>query len=423
MDRREKIMNHSSKDRAWLKRTKNMPEWQQIRAGLAKILPDDLAPYQDTKIKVTAWSREGCAPLAFKTVTADERAEIRVTAWDTTLDWLALHFYAAWQRMGGSFPPQVLQSLQQPGYLGDIQVVSTLLGEFIHAIATDLHPLDPAQSQDQALQRHLAICRRYAEIWAGKNPAYHPQSYHRRSAFLRNMARYASIQADTVEAGVYGLFALFLKQLYLMADALASGQKTDQAIRQEIKQAIEYYTALLMGLPVMDFRETPVNKPIAQCYWVIPGRLLAGEYPRNKDKRSSPEKINALLRAGITTFIDLTEEKELYAYSSAIGTASHQRFPIRDQSVPPSKEATAAILDAIDQSLARGERVYVHCWGGVGRTGLIIGCWLARHGFSGGAALRQLHALWRQCPKSRFRRAPETPEQEEYIRHWQEVRA
>lgn len=31
--------------------------------------------------------------------------------------------------------------------------------------------------------------------------------------------------------------------------------------------------------------------------------------------------------------------------------------------------------------------VYLHCWGGIGRTGTIVGCWLARNGFPGKAAL------------------------------------
>lgn len=164
-----------------------------------------------------------------------------------------------------------------------------------------------------------------------------------------------------------------------------------------------------------------MNRPIEQCYWVVPGRLLAGEYPRNKDEESSPEKIGALLRAGVTTFIDLTEENELHPYSSLLGTAaSHRRFPVRDRSVPESLEITAAVLDAIDHGIGSGERVYVHCWGGVGRTGVIVGCWLARHGSPGEAALAHLRELWQQCPKSRRRRSPDTQEQERYVLRWTE---
>ncbi|SPD73056.1 conserved hypothetical protein [uncultured Desulfobacterium sp.] len=161
-------------------------------------------------------------------------------------------------------------------------------------------------------------------------------------------------------------------------------------------------------------------QPIKYCYWVAPGKLLAGEYPRNKDEQSSEEKLRALLRAGVTAFIDLTEEHEgLQPYSALIGAASHHRFPIRDVSIPESPDATIAILNAIDRNIERGQLVYVHCWGGVGRTGVIIGCWLARHGRGGEAALSHLRELWRQCPKSVDRESPETREQELYILKWE----
>lgn len=162
-----------------------------------------------------------------------------------------------------------------------------------------------------------------------------------------------------------------------------------------------------------------IIQPIKYCYWVSPGKLLAGEYPRNKDYESSHEKITALLRSGVEVFIDLTEENEgLQPYAGLIGTASHQRFSVRDISIPASPNITKAILDAIDGHIERGQLIYVHCWGGVGRTGVIIGCWLARHGLGGEAALLRLRELWQQCPKSTFRNSPETREQEQYILNW-----
>ena len=121
----------------------------------------------------------------------------------------------------------------------------------------------------------------------------------------------------------------------------------------------------------------------------------------------------------MTVFIDLTEKDEgLLPYSGMIGTAYHLRFPIRDMSVPESSKTTIAILDAIDKYMEGGQTVYVHCWGGVGRTGVIIGCWLARHGYGGDATLIQLRELWRQCPKSIARQSPETREQEQFILEW-----
>ena len=163
-----------------------------------------------------------------------------------------------------------------------------------------------------------------------------------------------------------------------------------------------------------------MRQPIKHCYWVVPGKLLAGEYPRNEDQASSVEKLQALERSGVSAFIDLTEEGELDSYAEMLQAATHHRFPIHDVSIPDSPETTKTILDTIDQLISQGKTVYVHCWGGVGRTGLIIGCWLARHGEGGKAAFNQLQQLWRKCPKSAYRNSPETEDQKHYILNWQE---
>lgn len=164
----------------------------------------------------------------------------------------------------------------------------------------------------------------------------------------------------------------------------------------------------------------PPPRPIEECYWVEPGKLLAGEYPRTKDEATAGEKVRAFEETGIRAFVDLTEEAELLPYAHLLESASHQRFPIRDESVPDSRENVVATLDAIDGHLGAGRTVYVHCWGGVGRTGLIVGCWLARHALSGQNALERLRELFAACPKASHRVSPETPEQEQYVLNWKE---
>ena len=166
------------------------------------------------------------------------------------------------------------------------------------------------------------------------------------------------------------------------------------------------------------------RRPIEHCYWVEPGQLLAGEYPLVKDdEAASKAKLAALIEAGVTTFIDLTEAGELSPYAQWLESESqtHHRFPIEDVRIPDTPETTVEILDTIDTHIAQGEVVYLHCLGGVGRTGTIVGCWLARHGLPGAAALEHLEELWGKCPKSVTKpRSPETEEQRRYVREWAE---
>jgi ADP-ribosylglycohydrolase/protein-tyrosine phosphatase len=163
--------------------------------------------------------------------------------------------------------------------------------------------------------------------------------------------------------------------------------------------------------------------PVPNSYWVEPGRLLAGEYP-GPTRGDAQGRIQALLQAGITSFIDLTGEGELPPYNldfDRLGARNvvHRRFPIVDHGLPDSPQTLADVAAAIEADLAAGRRVYVHCRAGIGRTGMAVGCYLISQGLDGSAALDKLQRLWQRCSRARsWPNVPETPEQVQYLRSW-----
>jgi len=166
--------------------------------------------------------------------------------------------------------------------------------------------------------------------------------------------------------------------------------------------------------------------PIIESYWVEENRFLAGEYPGSYSPETTRRRMDAFLESGVNTFIDLTRDTELPPYEKILQEqakiysvlASYHRFAIRDHSTP-SAETMTAILDTMDEAISNGGCVYVHCWGGVGRTGMVVGCYLVRHGLKNQQALLHVNQLYKTRPSNPYlSTSPETEEQIEFVLNW-----
>jgi ADP-ribosylglycohydrolase len=165
---------------------------------------------------------------------------------------------------------------------------------------------------------------------------------------------------------------------------------------------------------------TPQRRPLTNSYWVLPGRLLAGEYPYGQSLAEAQERVQQLLAAGIDAFVDLTQPGELPEYRSLLpSNVQYMRSPISDAQVPTDVAQMRAIQSHLQAALAVGRRIYVHCRAGIGRTGTVMGCYLAEQGVDGAEALRQLNVMWRQSARSAaWPELPQTPEQATFIVRW-----
>ena len=145
---------------------------------------------------------------------------------------------------------------------------------------------------------------------------------------------------------------------------------------------------------------------------IEPGRLIAGRHPCAWGPENAAAEVRDLAAAGVTLFLDLTQDGELDPYAYLVSPpARHVRMSIRDFSVP-AHEQLVETLDEIDAELRSGGLVYVHCWAGCGRTGVVVGSWLVRHGTSPNDALAKI-------ADARGLGCPQTLEQRTMVLGWQ----
>jgi len=173
--------------------------------------------------------------------------------------------------------------------------------------------------------------------------------------------------------------------------------------------------------------------PFARSYWILPGMFLAGEFPGAKSPLEMQIKLGRLIDCGIRKIINLMEPDETdYSgdqFNSYEGVVSQiaeekkisvdcQRFPIVDLCVPAVAQMME-ILDAIIAGgIASGNPTYVHCRGGIGRTGTVVGCFLLKNGLAhAGNVLDIIAGLRRNDPEA-YRTAPETEIQRQFVANW-----
>ena len=176
-------------------------------------------------------------------------------------------------------------------------------------------------------------------------------------------------------------------------------------------------------LAINDRFEAFVSRPLYQSFYLQTDNIYAGEYPGDKNGETVKAKLRQMLHFGVRHFIDLTEEGELIPYAHLLPEGiTYTRFPIRDCSVPRSIDDVRRLTDHIRQLSKRNDGdIYIHCWGGVGRTGTIVACYLASSSFD--ETMKSLRACFAEMPKSAYRRTPDTWEQEQFIKKYVESKA
>jgi ADP-ribosylglycohydrolase len=171
--------------------------------------------------------------------------------------------------------------------------------------------------------------------------------------------------------------------------------------------------------------------PLPRSYWVLPGKLLAGGFP-GRGFATAPagkaadrkEAIERILGAGVDAFLDLTEESEAIGaepYAPLLeGRSSVRGLPVemRSAQLRDMSAESAKVQDALSELvslLAAGRTVYVHCLGGLGRTGTVVGSYLVETGLAPPEEASSLIAALRASTDTPTLASPQTDAQRRLV--------
>ena len=109
-----------------------------------------------------------------------------------------------------------------------------------------------------------------------------------------------------------------------------------------------------------------------RCSYFIDNKALFGAYP-------SKEGLEELYINNVRHFIDLSSIEDDKRVQKYITEYNYIRFPIKDKRVPTNwKKFSWLIINIIGiiKNLNNNEKIYIHCIGGHGRSGILVACLL-----------------------------------------------
>jgi protein-tyrosine phosphatase len=98
-------------------------------------------------------------------------------------------------------------------------------------------------------------------------------------------------------------------------------------------------------------------------------------------------------------------------------SVTFDQISIKDFTVPTERQIVR-ILNQIDICIKYDKPLYVHCWGGKGRTGTVVGCYLARHGMAADIDVIEMIRDLRKNTEDFSDLSPETSKQINMVINW-----
>ena len=148
--------------------------------------------------------------------------------------------------------------------------------------------------------------------------------------------------------------------------------------------------------------------------------VWAGEYPVwDWDDSIGRMQIQLFTDFGINFFIDLTESGEMPPYAQFLSPSIERyRLHIPNRGTPAAVEDVVRLFQVIEYTLSDKPftNIYIHCLGGVGRTGTIVACYyIYFKQMAADEALAEMRRMFSSHERAVWMSVPETEAQIDFI--------
>jgi hypothetical protein len=174
--------------------------------------------------------------------------------------------------------------------------------------------------------------------------------------------------------------------------------------------------------------------PTVYSNWVVPGVVMVGAYPGMLDDKQNDCNLKLFLKLRLDTFVCLQSElnidipEEIWRTGQGLRPYIHDfkrickksikwhHCPIVDCNVTED-EVVETLVEALLEDVRAGRKLYVHCWGGHGRAGIIVCLLLARlYGLPAKEAFKRVQKYHDCRVEPQQCRSPQTIVQRDQVR-------